>query len=62
MPGLYSVDISRALAAGLSPRPLRTTIADTLQWCREGGFVHPGPGAKAECDLLMQYRLEPGDD
>lgn len=61
MPGLYSVDTSRALAAGLTFRPLQTTIADTLHWCREGGFVHPGPGAKAECDLLMEYRLEAND-
>ncbi len=34
---VLQVDVSRALAAGLAFRPLRTTIADTLAWARDGG-------------------------
>lgn len=34
--GMQRVDVSRAVAAGLRPRPLADTIADTLEWARSG--------------------------
>jgi 2'-hydroxyisoflavone reductase len=45
--GFFAVDVSRARAAGLAPRPLAETIADTLAW--EGGRVEKdyGPDALA---------------
>jgi len=42
--GFLAVDIGRALAAGLSFRPLEETVADTLAWSRE----RPGGSAGAE--------------
>lgn len=41
--GFLAVDIGRALAAGLSFRPLEETLADTLAWARERSRA-PAPG------------------
>lgn len=38
LPGFHTYDASRALAAGLQPRPFAETVADTLMWDRDGGF------------------------
>jgi 2'-hydroxyisoflavone reductase len=37
LPGFHGYDASKATAAGLRPRPLRETVADTLAWDRERG-------------------------
>jgi 2'-hydroxyisoflavone reductase len=37
-PGFHTYDASRALAAGLRPRPIAETVADTLAWDRDRGF------------------------
>nr|WP_246401537.1 NAD-dependent epimerase/dehydratase family protein [Jiangella mangrovi] len=39
--GLHSADVSRALAAGLAPRPVEETVADTWAWLRSVGGVAP---------------------
>ncbi|MFD8143376.1 NAD-dependent epimerase/dehydratase family protein [Streptomyces sp. NPDC059708] len=41
--GVWSVDASRAVAAGLSCRPLATTISDTWEWLKADGrpVEHP---------------------
>jgi 2'-hydroxyisoflavone reductase len=42
--GFLAVDVSRAVGAGLSFRPLEETAADTLSWARE----HEGAPSRAE--------------
>ena len=37
LPGLYGMSGERAARAGLAPRPLRETIADTWAWLAAGG-------------------------
>jgi nucleoside-diphosphate-sugar epimerase len=58
MAGFQRSDVSRALAAGLSVRPIAETVADTLRWA-EG--ASPGPGAsmtrEREAALLTEWRL-----
>jgi 2'-hydroxyisoflavone reductase len=58
MAGFQRSDVSRALAAGLSIRPIAETVADTLRWARE---ANPGPGAsmthEREAALLRESRL-----
>ena len=50
---LHRADISRALAAGLTFRPLPTIIRDTLSWdLARGGPATPGLTAEAEQRLL----------
>jgi 2'-hydroxyisoflavone reductase len=50
---LHRADISRSLAAGLTFRPLPTTIRDTLSWdLARGGPATPGLTADAERRLL----------
>ncbi|WP_053202179.1 NAD-dependent epimerase/dehydratase family protein [Jiangella muralis] len=39
--GLHSADVSRALAAGLAPRPVDETVADTWAWLRSIGGTAP---------------------
>jgi 2'-hydroxyisoflavone reductase len=46
--GFLAVDIGRALAAGLSFRPLEDTVLDTLAWARESS----GPPARSEGAML----------
>ncbi|MEY9842589.1 hypothetical protein [Streptacidiphilus sp. EB103A] len=43
--GVWSVDPSRAVASGFSPRPLVETIADTWAWLHGGGQAVPHPRA-----------------
>jgi len=37
LPGLYGMSAQRAARAGLTPRPLRETVADTWAWLAAGG-------------------------
>jgi 2'-hydroxyisoflavone reductase len=39
LPGLYGMSGSRAAAAGLAPRPLGETVADTWAWLAAGGAL-----------------------
>jgi 2'-hydroxyisoflavone reductase len=45
MGGMLSVDISRALAAGLAPRPLSETIGDTYEWRKSAADPSAAPTA-----------------
>jgi 2'-hydroxyisoflavone reductase len=58
MAGFQRSDVSRALAAGLSIRPIDETVADTLRWAQE---ANPGPGGSMtrdrEAALLREWRL-----
>jgi nucleoside-diphosphate-sugar epimerase len=58
MAGFQRSDVSRALAAGLSIRPIEETVADTLRWAQE---ADPGPGSsmtrEREAALLREWRL-----
>jgi 2'-hydroxyisoflavone reductase len=58
MAGFQRSDVSRALAAGLSVRPIAETVADTLRWAEA---ARPGPGAsmtrEREAALLREWRL-----
>jgi nucleoside-diphosphate-sugar epimerase len=40
---LHDGDVSKALAAGLSCRPLDDTVRDTWEWVRSGGWAGPRP-------------------
>lgn len=44
-PGVWQVDASAALAAGLPHRPLADTVADTWAWLQSGGEVLDGERA-----------------
>jgi nucleoside-diphosphate-sugar epimerase len=50
--GLLRADISRALAAGLTFRPLEETARDTLAWSREAGEQRPTLARERERELL----------
>jgi 2'-hydroxyisoflavone reductase len=58
MAGFQRSDVSRALAAGLSIRPIAETVADTLRWA---SLAKPGAGAsmtrEREAALLREWRL-----
>ncbi len=58
MAGFQRSDVSRALAAGLTIRPVGETVADTLRWARE---AHPDPGPamtrEREAALLREWCL-----
>ena len=41
LPGLYGMSAQRAARAGLTPRPLRETVADTWAWLAAGGELDP---------------------
>jgi 2'-hydroxyisoflavone reductase len=49
---LCRVDVSRALAAGLTFRPLEETARDTLAWSREAGEQRPTLTREKERELL----------
>jgi 2'-hydroxyisoflavone reductase len=42
-----AADPAAAFAAGLAPRPLADTIADTLAWVRQAGYPPAGTGLTA---------------
>jgi 2'-hydroxyisoflavone reductase len=50
--GLLRADISRALAAGLTFRPLEETARDTLAWSLEAGEQRPTLSRERERELL----------
>jgi 2'-hydroxyisoflavone reductase len=58
MAGFQRSDVSRALAAGLSIRPIAETVADTLRWA---AAASPGPGAsmtrEREAALLREWSV-----
>lgn len=51
---LCRVDVSRALAAGLTFRPLEETARDTLAWSREAGEQRPTLTREKERELLAR--------
>ena len=63
--GFARRDIRRALAAGLTYRPLATTAADTLAWFREQpadrqAKLKAGLTPDREAQLLAAWKAEPG--
>jgi 2'-hydroxyisoflavone reductase len=61
-PGFSAFDVSKALAAGLSLRPLAETIADTLAWDRTREQTWPmgaGIDPERERELLAELGGEP---
>jgi hypothetical protein len=50
--GMARADISRALAAGLTFRPLEETIADTLAWDRTVPGDRPTLAPEKEQEIL----------
>ena len=50
--GLLRADISRALAAGLTFRPLEETARNTLAWSREAGEQRPTLSREKEREIL----------
>lgn len=58
-PGFTSVNVSRAIAHGLTYRPLRETILDTLRWDQTGpqeGNLKAGLSRERELDLLRKWK------
>jgi nucleoside-diphosphate-sugar epimerase len=53
--GLLQADVRRALAAGLTPRPLEETARDTLAWVRTAGEQRPTLTRDREKELLQKY-------
>jgi 2'-hydroxyisoflavone reductase len=62
MPGFHTYDASRALAAGLRPRPFAETVADTLAWDRDRGSppLKAGIADERERALLADWRATRG--
>lgn len=65
--GIHRVSVRRALAAGLSFRPLAATVADTLAWVKSADFVPPsglyadvGLSREREADLLRTWHAAGG--
>ncbi len=59
--GFARLDISKAIAAGLTFRPLEETVRDTLEWARRRPPDHPwraGITAERERDLLAALKGE----
>jgi len=56
--GMLEVDVSRALDAGLSFRPLAETARDTLEWDASRGAYEPAAGMapEREAELLREWR------
>lgn len=52
--GLLRADISRALAAGLTFRPIEETARDTLSWSLEAGEQRPTLTRERERELLVR--------
>jgi 2'-hydroxyisoflavone reductase len=55
--GIHQVSVRRALAAGLSFRPLAATVVDTLAWAKSADFVPPS-GAYAAVGLSREREAE----
>lgn len=53
---VLAADASRALAAGLSPRPLAESIRDTLEWARTSPPDGTGLSPEREAELLAAWR------
>jgi 2'-hydroxyisoflavone reductase len=63
--GIFEARNDRAIAAGLTFRPLAETVADTLDWDRARPTDVPlraGLARDRERDLIRSARLQPGDD
>ncbi len=58
LPGFHAYDASKAMAAGLRPRPFDETIADTLAWDRGRGLppLEAGMTPEREGELLAEWR------
>ncbi|HEX5936909.1 MAG TPA: epimerase [Actinomycetota bacterium] len=58
LPGFHTYDASKAMVAGLRPRPFGETIADTLAWDRARGLpsLKAGMSAEQERELLESWR------
>jgi 2'-hydroxyisoflavone reductase len=58
LPGFHAYDASKAIAAGLRPRPFDETIADTLAWDRARGLppMEAGMSHEKERELLRAWR------
>ena len=54
--GVHQYDARKAIAAGLTHRPLEETIADTLMWDRDRGPLKAGITAEREQELLATRR------
>lgn len=54
--GLMRINIDKALAAGLSFRPLAQTINDTLAWDAQEGTPKAGLSPEREAELLQSWR------
>lgn len=57
--GFSRFDCSRAIAAGLTFRPVAETVADTLAWAQSRPADHPwraGLSAEQEAELLAQWK------
>lgn len=63
--GFYSVNCARAIAAGLTFRPIASTVRDTLAWDQArlslgaGVELKMGLSAAREAELLAKWRLRP---
>jgi 2'-hydroxyisoflavone reductase len=53
--GLLQADVQKALAAGLTPRPMEETARDTLAWARTAGEQRPTLTRDRERELLQKY-------
>jgi len=58
--GLLSVDISRAVAAGLSFRPIEETARDTLAWASSRELTKAGLAPERESELLREWHDRSG--
>ena len=64
LPGLYGMSGARAAAAGLAPRALASTVADTWDWLASGGTLEDwraelrasGLSGETEAGLLAELR------
>lgn len=58
LPGFHAYDAGKATAAGLRPRPLDETIADTIAWDRDRGLppLEAGMTSERERELLREWR------
>jgi 2'-hydroxyisoflavone reductase len=61
--GLVQADVSRAIGAGLSFRPLAETLSDTLDWhSGRGGKLEGGLTEEGERDVLAEWRASRSGD